>query len=50
MDPKSAAEAARIISPDIVVPIHYELLQEREDEFIQSVNNDTKAVILETYK
>ena len=48
MNPESAAEAARIIKPGIVIPVHYELNRNSESEFLQYVDKDTETVFFIT--
>lgn len=38
MNPQTAAEAVNLIKPKVVIPIHYELEQNREKEFLELVN------------
>lgn len=46
MNPQSAAKAANLIKPKIVIPVHYELEQNRENEFIELVDRDIKVEML----
>jgi len=45
MNPQDAAEAANLISPQIVVPTHYELGVKKEEEFKQQVNKNIEVKI-----
>jgi L-ascorbate metabolism protein UlaG (beta-lactamase superfamily) len=46
MNPQKAAEAANLISPHIVVPIHYELGLKKEEEFKQFVKRNIEVMLL----
>lgn len=43
MDPVSASVAAKVIKPGIVIPIHYELGQNREKDFMELINKDIEV-------
>jgi L-ascorbate metabolism protein UlaG (beta-lactamase superfamily) len=39
MNPESAGQAVNLINPKIAIPVHYELNQNRENDFVKNVNN-----------
>ena len=43
MNPQSAAKAVNLIKPKMVIPIHYELEQNREKEFLDLVDKNIKV-------
>ncbi|MCK5029767.1 MAG: MBL fold metallo-hydrolase [Bacteroidales bacterium] len=43
MNPQSAANAANLINPEIVIPIHYELGQNREKDFLELVDKNIEV-------
>jgi L-ascorbate metabolism protein UlaG (beta-lactamase superfamily) len=43
MNPHTAAKAVNNINPDIAIPIHYELEQNREKEFFELVNKNIEV-------
>jgi L-ascorbate metabolism protein UlaG (beta-lactamase superfamily) len=43
MNPQSAAKAANLIRPEIVIPIHYEMGQNKEKEFLQLVDKSIEV-------
>ena len=47
MDPNSAAKAANLIKPRIVIPIHYEMKLNKENEFIEKVNKDIEVWLVQ---
>jgi len=47
MDPKSAAEAANLIKPEVVIPIHYELGQNRENEFLEFLDDNIEVMFFQ---
>ncbi|MBN1115729.1 MAG: MBL fold metallo-hydrolase [Bacteroidales bacterium] len=49
MNPASAAKAANAIKPAMIIPIHYELNQNREKQFLDSLQSDIRAVIFTEY-
>lgn len=50
MDHKSAAMAANFLKPGIVIPVHYELYQNREEEFLKWVEPGIEVKFMYTTK
>jgi L-ascorbate metabolism protein UlaG (beta-lactamase superfamily) len=46
MDPASAAKAAKLIRPKLVVPVHYILGSEATDQFIRHMNTEIEVRLL----
>ncbi len=47
MDPQSAAKAISIIRPELVIPVHYELKQGREEEFLKWVDDEVRVTFFQ---
>jgi L-ascorbate metabolism protein UlaG (beta-lactamase superfamily) len=49
MNPQTASKAANLINPRIVIPIHYELEQNREKEFLELVDKHIEVKFLNSH-
>jgi len=47
MDPASAAEAAKLIRPGILVPVHYNLGEEAEQVFLEHLDNEVEVKLFQ---
>ncbi|MFC2137563.1 MBL fold metallo-hydrolase [Bacteroidota bacterium] len=47
MDPLSAAKAANLIKPKIVIPVHYKMGLDKEKEFLENVDNDIEVKFIQ---
>ncbi len=50
MNPQAAGEAVKTINPVIAIPVHYELNQNRESDFMKNVNNLVKVEFLHNFR
>jgi L-ascorbate metabolism protein UlaG (beta-lactamase superfamily) len=49
MNPQSAANAINLIKPKIVIPVHYELGKNREQDFLKHVDKDIKVKFIDDF-
>lgn len=50
MNPQSAANAVNLIKPKIVIPVHYRLGRNREQDFLKLVDKNIEVKLINNYK
>ena len=44
---ETTSQAANLINPEVVIPIHYELHQNREEEFLELVDQHIEVMFFQ---